>query len=428
MERVTGRRIAVIGGGISGLTAGYILSRTDEVTLFEAAVRLGGHADTHLAALSGGRRVPVDTGFIVYNERTYPLLTRLFAELDVATQAAEMSMSVSCSACGVQYAGKRGLAGVGAGLPGGGQRYLRMLADVPRFHRAGRRLLAAGAAGQVPADGPSLGDFLREGGFSAYFTEHFAAPLVAAVWSCPQGLALAYPAGYLFAFLANHGMLSVSGSPQWRTVTGGSRRYVERIAATLARVRLSSPVLSVRRHPDGVTVRDASGAELDFDAVVIATHPDQALRLLDPPTEAERSVLGAFRYTPNQAVLHTDARLLPARAAVRAAWNYTLSCDDGQASVPARVSYYLNRLQGLPPDQDYIVTLGGSRDVDPSRVIAVMDYDHPAYTAESVAAQARLPGLNTSVTAFAGAYHGWGFHEDGCRAGAAAALALGGVW
>jgi uncharacterized protein len=435
---VTGRKIAVIGGGISGLAAARILSRTDEVTLFEAAGRLGGHADTHLADVPGGGQVPVDTGFIVYNERTYPLLTRLFSELGVATQASEMSMSVSCTGCGVRYAGRRGPAGLGLGLPAGGRRYLQMLTEVPKFHRAARRLLATAAsrpalafadpAGGEPDAGPTLGDFLRAGGFSHYFITHFALPLVAAVWSCPQGTALGYPAAYLFAFLANHGMLSVTGSPQWRTVTGGSRRYVERIASGLAQVRLSSPVRSVRRSPDGVEVRDAAGALLDFDAVVIATHPDQALRLLDPPTEAERSVLGAFGYTPNQAVLHTDARLLPPQESVRASWNYTLSCADGQASAPARVSYYMNRLQGLPPDRDYIVTLGGRPDVDPARVIAVMDYAHPAYTRESVAAQSRLPGLNTSVTAFAGAYHGWGFHEDGCKAGVAAALALGGAW
>jgi len=445
---VSGRRIAVIGAGISGLTAAHILSRTDQVTLFEAADRLGGHADTHLAAAPGGGQVPVDTGFIVYNEQTYPLLTRLFGELGVATQASEMSMSVSCTDCGLRYAGKRGPAGLGVGLPGGGRRYLQMLAEVPKFHRAARRLLASvpsrtALTGAEPAGpesaspespgpespgGPTLGDFLQAGGFSRYFITHFAVPLVAAVWSCPQGTALGYPAAYLFAFLANHGLLSVSGSPQWRSVTGGSRRYVERIAAEVAQVRLSSPVRSVRRHPDGVELRDGSGTLLDFDAAVIATHPDQALRLLDPPIGAERSVLGAFRYTPNQAVLHTDSRLLPPQAAVRASWNYTLSCAGGQTSAPARVSYYMNRLQGLPPDQDYIVTLGGREDVDPARVIAVMDYAHPAYTRESVAAQSRLPGLNTSVTAFAGAYHGWGFHEDGCQAGAAAALALGGAW
>jgi uncharacterized protein len=441
---MAGRRIAVIGGGISGLTAGYILSRTDQVTLFEAAGRLGGHADTHLVDEPGGGQVAVDTGFIVYNERTYPLLTRLFGELGVETQASEMSMSVSCDGCGVRYAGKRGPAGLGAGVAVGGRPYLSMLAEVPRFHRAARRLLAStpgggvaaaevadggvASGGGVASDGPSLGDFLRAGGFSDYFAEHFAVPVVASVWSCPQGTALQYPAAYLFAFLANHGLLSVSGSPPWRTVAGGSRRYVERIAAGLAEVRLSSPVSSVRRRPDGVTVRDGTGAELDFDAVVIATHPDQALRLLEEPTPAERSVLGAFSYTPNEAVLHTDARLLPSRPAVRASWNYALSCDGGSPTAPARVSYHMNRLQGLPPGTDYVVTLGGREDIDPASVIAVMDYAHPAYTRASVAAQSRLPGLNTAVTAFAGAYHGWGFHEDGCRAGAAAARALGGRW
>jgi predicted NAD/FAD-binding protein len=354
-----------------------------------------------------------------------------------------MSMSVSCSGCGVHYAGKRGPAGLGAGVTVGGRAYLQMLAEVPRFHRAARRLLAsappagarAGEAGaaeaglpEEAAGGISLGDFLREGGFSGYFTSHFAVPVVASVWSCPQGTALQYPAAYLFAFLANHGMLSVSGSPQWRTVAGGSRRYVDLIADRLAQVRLSSPVRSVSRRPAGATVVAGSGAGLDFDAVVIATHPDQALRLLDEPTPAERSVLGAFSYTRNEAVLHTDARLLPPRGAVRASWNYSLSCHDGSAATPARVSYDMNRLQGLPTERDYIVTLGGRQDVDPASVIAVMDYAHPAYTRESVAAQSLLPGLNTSVTAFAGAYHGWGFHEDGCRAGVAAARALGGSW
>ena len=417
-----GRRIAVIGSGVSGLTAGYILSRTDEVTLFEAADRLGGHADTHLADAPGGGQVPVDTGFIVYNERTYPLLTRLFGELGVATKASSMSMSVSCSGCGLGYAGKRGLAGLAAGLPLGGPPYLRMLAEVPRFHRAARRMLSTTAS-----DGdPPLGDFLRDGGFSDYFTAHFAVPLVAAVWSCPAGQALRYPARYLFAFLANHGMLSVSGSPEWRTVSGGSRQYVERIATRLAKVRLATPVRSVHRHPDGVTVLDAGGEVAYFDAVVLATHPDQALGLLADATGSERSVLGAFRYTQNEAVLHSDARLLPRRAAVRASWNYALSC--AAESTKAQVSYDLNRLQVLPPDRDYILTLGGRDLVDPEKIIAVMDYAHPAYTRESVAAQKLLPGLNTGRTAFAGAYHGWGFHEDGCRAGAAAALALGGTW
>ena len=432
---MTGRKIAVIGGGISGLTAGYVLSRTDDVTLFEADRRLGGHADTHLVGA-----VPVDTGFIVYNERTYPLLTRLFAELGVHTRATEMSMSVRCAGCGLQYAGKRGPGGLAAGLRRGGGRYLRLLTDVPRFHRAARQLLAGQPPGDTrnaAADGGAarreltFGEFLNDRGFSGYFQAHFALPLVAAVWSCPAGTALRYPARYLLAFLANHGMLSVSGSPPWRTVTGGSRCYVERAAARLARVRLGTPVRAVRRCPGGAEVRDASGRAHHFDAVVIATHPDQALALLAPATEAEREVLGAFRYTPNPALLHTDARLLPDRPAVRASWNYELAhCRAGRAGHggAVRISYHANRLQGLPEGQDYIVTLNGHAAVDPGRVIGRMDYAHPAYTPESVAAQRRLPELNTAVTAFAGAYHGWGFHEDGCRSGAQAAAALGGTW
>jgi uncharacterized protein len=416
---VTGRRIAVIGGGISGLTAGYILSRTDRVTLFEADRRLGGHADTHLVG-----PVAVDTAFIVYNERTYPLLTRLFAELEVGTQATEMSMSVRCAGCGLHYAGQRGPGGLVAGLRRGGGRFARLLAEVPRFHRAARRLLTDGG-NRAPDGDPTFGEFLTGGGYSGYFQAHFALPLVAAVWSCPAGTALRYPARYLFAFLANHGMLSVSGAPPWRTVTGGSVRYVERAAGRLACVRLGAPVRAVRRYPDGAEVRDAAGRAHQFDAVVIATHPDQALALLAPATRAEREVLGAFRYTPNPALLHTDARLLPDHPAVRASWNYELGrCKGGTA----RISYHLNRLQHLPAGQDYIVTLNGQGVVDPDRVISRMDYAHPAYTPASVAAQRRLPALNTPVTAFAGAYHGWGFHEDGCRSGAQAARALGGTW
>jgi predicted NAD/FAD-binding protein len=418
---VTRRKIAVIGSGVSGITAGYVLSHTDYVTIFEADGRLGGHADTHLVAPPSGPPVGVDTGFIVYNERTYPLLTRLFAELGVATQPAEMSMSVRCAGCGLQYAGQRGLAGLTPGFAHRGRaRYLHMLTEIPRFHRAARRLLAAG---DTPND-QTLGEFLRARRFGAYFTAHFALPLVAAVWSCPPGTALRYPARYLFAFLANHGMLSVRGAPPWRTVTGGSRAYVEEATKRVHDLRLSTPVRAVRRDPDGVELRDAAGETHRFDAVVIATHPDQALRLLDAPTRAERDVLGTFSYTPNPALLHTDATLLPSHPGVRASWNYEIGgCRPGDGP-PPRISYDMNRLQSLPVTQDYVVTLGGENRIDPGQVIDRMDYAHPA----SVAAQRRLPGLNTGVTAFAGAYHGWGFHEDGCRSGAQAAQSLGGTW
>jgi uncharacterized protein len=438
---VTGRRIAVIGSGVSGLTAGYILSHSDYVTLFEADTRFGGHADTHLVVPPSGPPVSVDTGFIVYNEHTYPTLTRMFAELGVATRASEMSMSVRCAGCGLQYAGKRGLGGLAAGLRRGSGPYVRMLAEIPRFHRAARRLLATGAPGAPGASGSgegedlTLGQFLDDGGYSGYFTAHFALPLVAAVWSCPPGAALSYPAQYLFAFLANHGMLSVSNSPPWRTVVGGSRRYVERVLEHLPSACASTPVRAVHRYPDGADVHDAFDQVHHFDGVVIATHPDQALRLLAKPTHAEEDVLGAFRYTQNPALLHTDARLLPARPAVRASWNYELThCrPDQPGAAPQcpqtpRISYDMNRLQSLPVAENYIVTLGGEGVVDPARVIDRMDYAHPAYTPASVAAQRRLPELNTGVTAFAGAYHGWGFHEDGCRSGAEAARALGGTW
>ena len=274
----------------------------------------------------------------------------------------------------------------------------------------------------------TLGDFLAAGGYSGYFVTHFAMPFVAAVWSCSPGTALSYPARYLFAFLDQHGLLSVTGSPPWRTVTGGSRRYVELVAKQLTAVRAGTPVTAVRRFPGGAEITCGAGqAAESFGAVVVATHPDQALRLLADPTPAEREVLGAFRYSRNTAVLHTDSREIPASPRVRSSWNYRLaSCaaDDSQV----RVSYYMNRLQRLRASQDYIVTLNGGDLAGGSQVLATMDYEHPIYDPASVAAQRRLPGLNDGVTAYAGAYHGWGFHEDGCRSGVAAASSLGVRW
>jgi predicted NAD/FAD-binding protein len=314
-----------------------------------------------------------------------------------------------------------------------------MLAEIPGFHARARELLEAGDHD----DDLTLGQFLDAGGFSRYFRAHFAMPLVAAVWSCPPDTALQYPARYLFTFLANHGMLAVSGSPPWYTVAGGSRRYVARIAGQIPAVRTSAPALAVHRSPDAAMVRDASGEFTAFDAVVIATHADQALRLLAHPTPAEQKLLGAFEYTPNPAVLHTDSRLLPTSPRVRASWNYQLT-DCRAATTPdagapgldpgpsvlagPRISYHMNRLQRLTAAEDYIVTLGGADAVDQRHVIDRMEYAHPVYTPESVAAQRRLPELNTPVAVFAGAYHGWGFHEDGCRSGAEAARALGVTW
>ncbi|MEU1196529.1 FAD-dependent oxidoreductase [Streptomyces sp. NPDC005813] len=420
------RRTAVVGSGVAGLTAAHVLSRVRRVALYEADDRLGGHAHTHDLASSDGRVHRVDSGFIVHNRRTYPNLLRLLRELDVATQESEMSMSVRCEGCGLEYAGARGPAGLLArprsALHGP---YLRMLAEVPVFHRAARRLLAEGT--EDAGDALTLGAFLARERFSPYFVAHFMTPLVSAVWSCDATTALDHPAAHLFRFLEHHGMLSVGGSPVWRTITGGSRSYVDRLAKQLDTVHTSAPVRAVRRHGDGVEITTEDGTTASYDSVVVAVHPDQALRLLADPSEREREVLGAFRYSRNSTLLHTDTTLLPRARRARASWNYLMpSC--AAAADRVRVSYDMNRLQRLDAPETYVVTLGGEDRVDPDRVLARMEYEHPVFTPESVAAQRQLPALNTAVTAFAGAYHGWGFHEDGCRSGVTAAAALGVVW
>jgi predicted NAD/FAD-binding protein len=414
---------AVIGAGVAGLTAAYLLQRAYDVTLYEAQDRLGGHAHTHDIAVGGGRILALDSGFLVHNVRTYPHLIRIFGELGVATQDTEMSMSVRCEGCGLEYAGSRGPRGLFPTVSSAARpEYLAALAAVPRFYRDAHRLLAS--PGQDPV---SLGGFLRERGYRRYFVGHVVIPLVAAVWSCPPADALAYPARYLFEFLDHHGMLRIARSPGWRTVTGGSRCYVEQIAKQLTTVAAGVPVRAVRRVAGGVIVHDEDGGTRQFAAAVVATHPGEALRLLDAPTAAEREVLGAFRYTSSQVALHTDGALLPRAKAARASWNYLLR-DCSATTVNVHVSYYLNRLQGLAEPADYLVTLNALDRVRPRAVLARMTYGHPVYDQRSVAAQQRLPSLNTRVVAYAGAYHGWGFHEDGCRSGVQAARALGVEW
>ncbi|MFI1225289.1 MULTISPECIES: NAD(P)/FAD-dependent oxidoreductase [unclassified Streptomyces] len=419
------RRTAVVGAGVAGLTAAHVLRDAHEVTLYEADDRVGGHAHTHDLDGSDGRVHRVDSGFIVHNRRTYPHLLRLFDELGVATQESEMSMSVRCEGCGLEYAGARGPAGLFAQPRSAVRgRYLRMLAEVPRFHRAARTLLALP---ESAAGGLTLGEFARRGRFSPYFHAHFLTPMVSAVWSCDPVTALRYPARYLFRFLDHHGMLAVGGSPVWRTVTGGSRAYVDRVVKQLAAVHTATPVRAITRHADGVDVTTEDGTTTPYDSVVIATHPDQALRLLADPSDAERGTLGAFRYSRNPTLLHTDTTLLPRARGARASWNYLMpSCAADADRVT--VSYDMNRLQRLDAPESFVVTLNGADRVAPDTVRARMVYEHPVYTPESVSAQARLPALSGPVTAYAGAYHGWGFHEDGCRSGVEAAAALGVAW
>ncbi len=417
------QRVAVIGSGVSGLTAAYLLQRRYDVLLFEQDDRLGGHAHTHELPTADGGTTMVDSGFIVHNERTYPNLVRLFRELGVSTQDSEMSMSVHCRGCGLEYAGARRLAGLFA-QPGNLARpaYLRMLAEVARFHRHAKRLLG------VPDEhDTTLGAFLAIGGYSAYFVDHFVLPLVSAVWSAGPEVSRRYPARYLFEFLANHGMLSVGGAPRWKTVVGGSRTYVERAAKGLTAVQVSTPVRALRRTAHGVELRDDADQRHVADKVVVATHPDQALALLADPTDAERAVLGAFRYSRNETWLHHDARVLPTSAGAKASWN-VLKPACHERGGPVLVSYHMNRLMRLAEPLDYVVTLNATDLVDQGSVIARMVYEHPVYTPESLAAQRRLPELDTDRTAYAGAYHGWGFHEDGCASGVRAAAGLGAAW
>lgn len=419
------RKIAVVGSGVAGLTASWVLAKSADVTLYEADARLGGHADTHRVVAPSGESLAVDTGFIVHNDRTYPTLLRLFAELDVPTQESDMSMSIRCDGCGLEYAGGQGLRGL---VPTAGAvlsaEYVRMLLEVRRFHRSARALLAADTI-----DGErTLGDFLADERFSPYFTAHFMTPLVSAVWSCDPATALRYPARYLFTFLEHHGMLSVGGSPTWRTVRGGSREYVRRVADAVGEVRVATPVRAIHRHVDGVDIRDDGDAMRRFDAVVVATHPQQALKILGAPTPLQHEVLGAMPYSVNHTQLHTDTSVLPRSARARASWNYRIPfCAARPEQV--LVSYDMTRLQRLPDTGErYLVTLGGSDIVDPTRVLDTMVYEHPQYTPASLAAQRRLPELSDGVVAFAGAYHGWGFHEDGALSGLRAAQRLGGQW
>ncbi len=397
-------RIAVIGTGIAGLGAAYVLARAHDVELFERDERPGGHTNT---IVHDG--LALDTGFIVHNEANYPALGRLFRELGIRTQPSEMSFSVSCGRHGLEYAGRRPL----------GHAPIRLVREIVRFLREAR-----GTVEQ--ARGLTLGAYVAEHGYSAQFRDHFLVPLTAAIWSSGAGAALEFPAGYALDFFDNHGMLGFRRR-RWRTVAGGSRTYV---AALLSRSRaglhLGLPVRAVARAADGVELRTADDERRRFDGVVLAVHGDQALPLLVDPTDDERRVLSAFRSTTSETVLHTDERLLPGRGA-RASWNYRLD-DCGASNGHPTITYYLNRLQRLETDEHYCVTLNRGGEIDEERVIRRIPYEHPLYTFESLRARDALPGLNRGRTAFAGAWQGFGFHEDGLTSGLRAAASFGATW
>ncbi len=395
-------RIAVVGSGVAGLGAAYVLARAHDVHLFERDGRAGGHANT---VLHDG--LALDTGFLVHNERNYPLLGRLFAELGVATHSSDMSFSVSCSGCGLEYSGRRPFAQPrNATSPS----FLSLMREIGRWLRTAR----------PEDDSLSLAEYLDAHRYSERFRRHFLVPLTSALWSTAPGRALEFPAAYAIRFFDNHGMLGF-GRFKWRTVTGGSRTYVDAIAARLgAGLRLGAGVRSIRRTSDGVELRVGDDVER-YDRVVIATHADEALALLEDPTPEERRVLGRFAYTVNEATLHTDSSFLPRSRAARASWNYRLG-NDGRPTI----TYHLNRLQALAAAKDYCVTL--NEDVPDEHVLERFTYTHPLFTVDTMRVQAELPRLAGGRTQYAGAYFGNGFHEDGLASGVAAARALGVEW
>jgi len=395
-------KIAIIGTGVAGLGAAYALARAHEVELFEANTYPGGHTNTVTAGSH-----EVDTGFIVHNEANYPNLTRFFRELGVVTQPSEMSFSMTCG-CGVEWSSRR---------PWRAGR--RLLGEILRFLRT---------AGDADAAGKTFDRFLRDEGYSDSFRWHYLVPMTSALWSVAPGRALELPAAYGIDFFRTHSMLGLRRR-HWRTVTGGSRTYVravvERIGAPL---HLGLPVRSVARVESGVDLRTGDGEVRRFDGVVVATHAPEALALLSDPSDDERRVLGAFRTTTNQAVLHTDTRLLPGRKSDRSSWNYQSPGCGVPAGKPS-LTYYANRLQKLDARRDYCVTLNRTDEIDPHAIIRVIEYAHPQMTFESRAASAEVPSLNGHrATAFAGAWQGNGFHEDGLTSGLLAARAFGVEW
>ena len=399
-------KIAVVGAGVSGLVTALLLSADHEVIVFEAAARPGGHSNT-VEVQTDTATYAVDTGFIVFNDRNYPNFEALLARLGVASQLSNMSFSVSDERGDFEYAATspNGLFATRSNLLS--PRFGRMLFEVPRFQRAMANLLEGGESEDL-----SLAALLEREGFSEYFIERLIVPQVAAVWSAdPTGMDT-FPARFLATFFQNHGMLSFRERPVWRTVTGGSRSYVAAIADQLGdRLRLDLPVEAVTRTPEGVSVTARGGSPELFDQVVLATHSDQTLSLLSEPTDREHALLSAIPYQVNEAVLHTDVRMLPRRRRAWASWNYhLLEAPLGRSAV----TYHMNRLQSLEADREFCVTLNRTEAIRPDSVIARFDYAHPVFTPAGVAAQAQLSELSGSDRIhYAGAYLGWGFHEDG---------------
>ncbi|NSY61637.1 NAD(P)/FAD-dependent oxidoreductase [Agrobacterium tumefaciens] len=413
------RNIAVIGTGISGLSAAWLLSKRHDVTVFEAADRVGGHSNTVTFKTEQGA-VSVDTGFIVYNEVTYPNLTALFKKLGVTTAASDMSFAVSLDDGGFEYSGGSGFGLLAQKRNAVRPRFWAMLADLLRFYR------------NAPRDLPMMGDmsldeYLSQNNYGDAFRNDHLYPMAAAIWSTPAMEVGRYPAAHFVKFCSNHGLLLLRNRPVWRTVVGGSQEYVKRLTAPFVdRIRLSTPVTRIHRLADGVEIANTNGEFERFDDVVIATHADQALEMLTDATQAERRILGAFGYTKNRAVLHTDSSFMPRRRAAWSSWNYVADTriETGRPSI----TYWMNKLQPLGEIPDTFVTLNPTREPEKGKIITEETYHHPVFDAGTEQMRQELWALQgLRNTWFCGAYFGSGFHEDGIQAGLAVAEDLGGL-
>ena len=424
-----GRRIAIIGSGISGLGVAHRLASKAEVTVFEAGSYFGGHTHTVDVTLDGVTH-GVDTGFLVFNERTYPNLIRLFGELGVPTAKSDMSFSVQVPETGFEWSGSNLNTVFAQRSNLVSPRFWSMLSDLLRFNRVCTELAVRGQEAELQQP---IADFLDAHGFGLPFREGYLLPMIGCIWSCPTDQMMRFPIATLIRFCHNHGLIQVSNRPAWWTVQGGAREYVRRIVSGLSDARLDTPVRRVRRVPPGggqagVWVDTDLGSER-FDDVVMACHSDQSLALLADPTPAEREVLGAIRYHPNEAVLHTDTSLMPRRRLAWAAWNYERSTETSREQAAVCLHYWLNRLQPLPFRQPVLVSLNPARQPDPAKVIDRFDYAHPVFDARAIEAQRRLPGIQgLARTWFCGAWTRYGFHEDGLMSALAVADALEQRW
>ena len=409
-------RIAIVGSGISGLTAARRLCMEHEVTVFEANDYVGGHTNTIDVELEG-RSWAVDTGFIVFNDWTYPNFIALMNEIGVASQPSDMGFAVRCERTGVEYCGSSVGQLFAQRRNAVSPAFWRMIRDILRFNREAPLLL------EGRDDTLGLGAYLARERYSERFVEHYIVPMGAAIWSTDPRTMLSFPARYFVEFFANHGLLSVNDRPQWRVIKGGSRSYIGPLVAPFAdRIRLNAAVARVHRNNFGVELVLRDGHRAQFDAVVLACHSDQALGMLAAPSDAERQVLGAIPYQPNLAVLHTDARLLPRRRQAWAAWNYHIPVERTDA---VSVTYNMNILQGLDAEAQFLVTLNPTTDIDPDKIIRKVAYQHPVYTPEGVAAQRRRAELTGhDRTFYCGAWWSYGFHEDGVKSGLVAAAAV----